>query len=286
MRLMRMERVAQASILLLCVPVLAIPALMGFAMAAPGGVQRRSAEAQFTEQVSQVGLSVRSTRSGRGLLLFFVGAAPSKTGAPCSARYGATHTETARAVHIELMGASVPPAPGTGCSDIGYSRQVRVSLRAPLDHRNVIVNLTRQHVFDGAHLARPRWVPYGYLVGEEGDPSGTTWARRWSPPTPPPTDNHCTPTAMGLQLSQGPDTKARQRVLARDLAASDQQHQSQPRIRNTTADYYASIHDQTLTWNEGHQNYIVTTVAPCGGYTLMPLSDVLHFANSLQLPAH
>jgi hypothetical protein len=287
MRPMRPGRVASASLLLLCAPFLAIPALGRVSL--QGDIHQASEtatrRAQFTEPVSQVGLSVRSTRNGRGLLLFFIGAAPSKTAAPCSARYHATHTETNRAVHIELAGASVPPATGTGCLDIGYTRHLSVPLRAPLDQRTVTVNTSRQRVFDGARLARPMWVPSGFLMSDEGDPSGTTWTRRWSPPVPPPTDNHCTPTAMGLQLTQGPNTTIRRQALARDLAASDQQLQSQPRIGTAAADYYASVHEQTLTWNEGKQNYTLTTVPPCGRYILTPLLDVLRFARSLQLPA-
>jgi hypothetical protein len=183
-----------------------------------------------------------------------------------------------------LFVASVPPAPGTACLLIGYERQVTVPLRAPLGHRVVTVNHARQQVFDGARLAQPTWVPDRYLVGDTGDPSGTTWTRTWFPPILPRTDNHCTPTTMGLALTQGPNTTTRQQSLARDLAASDQQLASQPPVRSAIADYYASIHEQTLTWNVGRQNYILATVPPCGGYTLMPLADVLHFARALHLP--
>ena len=225
---------------------------------------------------------IRTIRGGRGLRIFFTGGAPFAPGNPCSVRYHASHTETRTAVHVRLVGDD--PEPGVFCYAIGYGRQTAIALSAPLEGRQVTVNGARQPVFDGAHLVRPSWIPHGYQVRDYPGLSGTSWTRTWSPPVLPPTDDRCTPTAMGLQLTQGPDTPTRRQALARDLVASDQQLQEHPRIGDATADYYASIHQQTLTWNHDHQNYIVMTVPPCGSYTLMPLADILRFARSVRTP--
>jgi hypothetical protein len=229
-------------------------------------------------------LGGRTIDDGHALRLLFIGGPDYDPNDPCSIDYQAQFEETTSEVRIVVTQRHPPnTSDDVACVDLGYLRVLEVPLAAPLGNRTVMAMGAERQLFDGSTLVEPTWMPAGWVAGGEEpgypDPnSGHYWSRRWGPPPPAPSGDRCTPSVVGVALTEGPPD-----LVERFPTEMGEQPVGTYDINGASATYSTrSDHGiARLSWRTADRGFVLKASPACLGDQPPPIEVMLKFAASL-----
>lgn len=213
-------------------------------------------------------VGARTSADGTSLVVAIIGGPPYRAGDHCTVDYRADVAETDSDVRLRIIARSPTPTEDHDCDAMGHQRLIEVELAQAFGDRRLIEEQfdRQQPVFDGSELLEPGWLPGDWSLLYEGpgypDPeSAMYWSRTWGQPSPPPTDDHCTPSPTPVTLTQGPAD------LVERYPSSGERPTDRYEVRGHEATYFngGSAHVTRLAWVEGDRGRVLASDVRCVG---------------------
>jgi hypothetical protein len=229
-------------------------------------------------------MGARTSRDGRSLVLVIIGGPAYRAGDHCTVDYRADVTETESEVRLRIVARRPKPSGDYSCNTRGHSRLIEVGLAQPFGDRRLVEEqfAREQPVFDGSHLLDPGWLPGDWSLLHEApgypEPESVRyWSRTWGQPSPPPTDDHCTPSPTPVTLTQGPADRVER------YPSNGERPTDRYEVRGQDATYYTggSANITRLAWTEGDRGYVLASGDRCVGDTPPTPELLVRIANSL-----
>lgn len=220
-------------------------------------------------------------------MIAIIGGRRYEAGDPCTVDYRAEVTESESEVRLQIVARSPKPSGDYACTSEGHSRLIEVGLAQALGNRRLIEAQfgREQPVFDGSQLLEPGWLPadWSLLYEAPGYPepeSARYWRRTWGQPSPPPTDNHCTPSPTPVALTQGLAD------LVDRYPSNGERPTDRYEVRGHQATYFTggSANVTRLAWTEGDRGYVLASGDRCAGDAPPAAELLLRIADSLRQP--